>query len=64
MKELFHKKYDPNNTHLKPSTTMNHLQKRRLIKTCIDNGIDTQELDAKLNFAENKNMLTRRIKQE
>ncbi|MCG3260987.1 MAG: hypothetical protein H7644_14625, partial [Candidatus Heimdallarchaeota archaeon] len=60
-KNLYIEKYDPNKTHLTLTKTMTDMQKRRLIKTCIDNGIDTIELDPSLKYDENQEIIDHKI---
>ncbi|MHA1402116.1 MAG: M48 metallopeptidase family protein, partial [Candidatus Heimdallarchaeaceae archaeon] len=53
-KDLYQEKYSPSKTHLAKTKTLTDMQKRRLIKSCLDNGVDTRELDPSLKYDENQ----------
>lgn len=63
-KELYSDKYEPNKTHLALTRTMTSMQKRRLIKLAMNNGIDTREIDPSLKYDENKKHLSTMIESE
>ncbi len=56
-KNLYQEKYSPGRTHLAKTKTMTDMQKRRLIKACIDNEVDTRELDPSLKYDENQEII-------
>ena len=60
-KNLYLEKYDPKKTNLAKTKTMTDMQKRRLIKMCKDNGIDTRELDSSLKYDENQEIINHMI---
>jgi len=60
-KNLYLEKYDPKKTNLAKTKTMTDMQKRRLIKMCKDNNIDTRELDPSLKYDENQEIIDHMI---
>ncbi|MCE7749119.1 MAG: hypothetical protein GPJ51_12020 [Candidatus Heimdallarchaeota archaeon] len=60
-KNLYQEKYEPKKTHLALTKTMTDMQKRRLIKMCKDNNIDTRELDPSLKYDENQEIIDHMI---
>lgn len=61
-KELYSEKYNPRKTHLSSTKTMTDLQKRQLIKICLNNDVDIQVLDSHLKYDENKKIVEKFIK--